>query len=113
MKKPKQNIMYRCEKCLGFTLNKFICEDCEDLMAKEPGLPPADPVDHPSHYNYAGIECIDAIKAALGSDGFKDYMMGNVLKYSWRYKYKNGLEDLKKARWYLDRTIKELEDEGT
>jgi hypothetical protein len=74
------------------------------------GVPASDVVNSPQHYNFAGIECIDAIKAALGPEGFRDYMMGNVLKYSWRYKYKNGLEDLKKAQWYLDRTIKELEE---
>lgn len=75
------------------------------------GVSSSDPVNQPSHYNFAGIECIDAIKAALGPEGFRDYMMGNVLKYSWRYKYKNGVEDLKKARWYLDRTINELDNE--
>lgn len=71
-----------------------------------------DPVNHPSHYNFAGIECIDAIKAALGAEGFRDYMMGNVMKYTWRYKYKNGIEDLKKAQWYLNRTIEELDKES-
>lgn len=66
-------------------------------------------VDHPSHYNQSGIECIEAIKATLG-DRYQDYCKGNVLKYLWRYKYKNGVEDLKKARWYLDSMIKDLED---
>ena len=65
-------------------------------------------VDHPSHYNQSGIECIEAIKATLG-DNYQDYCKGNVLKYLWRYKYKNGVEDLKKARWYLDSMIKDLE----
>ena len=64
-------------------------------------------VDHPSHYNQAGIECIEAIKATLG-DNYQDYCKGNVLKYLWRYKYKNGVEDLKKARWYLDSMIESL-----
>ena len=50
------------------------------------------------------IECIDAIRAALGV-GFKEYLQGNILKYIWRHKYKNGVEDLNKARWYLDRLI--------
>lgn len=71
-----------------------------------------DPVNHPTHYNFAGIECIDAIRAALGPEAFRDYMMGNVMKYSWRYKYKNGVEDLKKAQWYLNRTIEELDKES-
>lgn len=67
-------------------------------------------VEHPSHYNQdSSIECIDAIKASLGKDGFVDYCKGNCMKYLWRYKYKNGVEDLKKAKVYLEWIIKELE----
>ncbi|MEK9918440.1 MAG: DUF3310 domain-containing protein [Pelagibacteraceae bacterium] len=61
-------------------------------------------VDHPPHYNQHGIECIDAIQAALG-DGFKNYLQGNILKYMWRYEYKNKKEDLLKAQWYLNKLI--------
>jgi hypothetical protein len=67
-----------------------------------------DSVNHPPHYNQGGIECIEAIKAALG-DGFAAYLRGNVLKYLWRCEHKGGIEDLKKAAWYLDRAIKEME----
>ena len=63
-----------------------------------------DMVNHPIHYNKAGIETIDAIEAVT-TDGFKYYLQGNILKYIWRYEYKNGVEDLKKARWYLDKLI--------
>jgi hypothetical protein len=70
-----------------------------------------DNVNHPPHYNQGGIECIDAIKAATGS-GFVKYCTGNVIKYLWRYDNKGGLEDLKKAAWYLDRAIKEMEVSG-
>jgi hypothetical protein len=69
-----------------------------------------DNVNHPAHYNQGGIECIEAIKAALG-DGFPDYLRGNVIKYLWRYDLKGGVEDLKKAAWYLDRAIKEMGNE--
>lgn len=60
-----------------------------------------DPVSHPAHYTRAGIECIDVIEAlGLG------YHLGNALKYLWRADHKaNGLEDLRKARWYIDREI--------
>ena len=68
-----------------------------------------DNVNHPSHYNQAGIECIDAIKASLG-DGYQDYCKGNVMKYLWRYKYKNGVEDLKKAQWYLNSMVDSLRE---
>ncbi len=65
----------------------------------------ADPIN-PSHYKQGGIECIEAIKAATG-DGFIGYVWGNVLKYLWRWPKKGGIDDLKKARWYLDRLITE------
>ena len=64
-----------------------------------------DMVNHPPHYNKNGIETIDAIESATG-EGFEYYLQGNILKYLWRYRYKNGTEDLKKAQWYLDKLIK-------
>ena len=63
-----------------------------------------DPVNKPEHYRKGDIECIDAIRSALG-DGFPDYCRGNVMKYLWRYKNKNGIEDLLKAQWYLNAKI--------
>jgi len=63
-----------------------------------------DVVNSPAHYNQAGIECIDAIAAAT-DDGFEHYLQGNIIKYLWRYRYKNGIEDLKKAQWYLNKLI--------
>jgi hypothetical protein len=67
---------------------------------------PSDAIN-PSHYKQGPIECIEAIKAATG-DGFIGYVCGNVLKYLWRWPKKGGVDDLKKARWYLDRLIKEV-----
>ena len=61
-------------------------------------------VNKPPHYNHSGIECIDAIQAATG-DGYEYYLQGNILKYLWRYRYKNGIEDLRKAQWYLNKLI--------
>ena len=66
----------------------------------------SDPIN-PSHYKQGGIECIEAIKAATG-DGFIGYVWGNVIKYLWRWPKKGGVDDLKKARWYLDRLIQEV-----
>ena len=72
--------------------------------------PAADPVEHPAHYNNGGIECIDYLKDNMSWEGYTGYLEGNCKKYlhRWRYKAKP-LEDLKKARWYLDRLISELE----
>jgi hypothetical protein len=69
-----------------------------------------DMVNNPRHYNESGIECIDALQAMLG-DGFEAYLQGNIAKYLWRYKYKNGGEDLQKAKWYLNKLI-EVHDES-
>tara|TARA_R110000765_G_scaffold241137_2_gene343367 strand:+ start:328 stop:558 length:231 start_codon:yes stop_codon:yes gene_type:complete len=69
--------------------------------------PEFDVVQNPEHYNQDyDIECIDAIHASLGL-GFGNYLQGNIIKYIWRHKYKNGVEDLRKAKWYLDRLIEE------
>jgi hypothetical protein len=68
--------------------------------------PKADPVNHPAHYKVGGIETIDFIEAKeLG------YNLGNVVKYVTRADHKgNRLEDLEKARWYLDREIGNLSE---
>jgi hypothetical protein len=67
-----------------------------------------DAVTRPAHYQRGGIETIDYIKASLGA-GASDYMIGNVLKYVSRFKDKDGVRDLKKARQYLDWAIAEME----
>jgi hypothetical protein len=68
----------------------------------------ADNVNSPKHYNQSGIECIDALRAALGPAGFRKYCQGNVLKYVWRHEYKGGIEDLDKAVWYINRLRSEI-----
>ncbi len=68
-----------------------------------------DPVDKPLHYNQGDIECIDAIKASMSTEGYRGYLKGNVQKYTWRYEEKGLVEDLKKARWYLNRLIDSYE----
>lgn len=64
-----------------------------------------DLVNHPSHYADGAIECIDAIEAQLTAEEFQGYLRGNCVKYTWRWRNKGGLQDLKKAQWYLDRLI--------
>ena len=73
-----------------------------------------DVVNNPSHYNKGGIECIEAIEQSMTPSSFKGYLKGNVQKYMWRYESKaKPVEDLKKARWYLNKLIEvqEAEDE--
>lgn len=76
---------------------------------REPVEP--DMVNSPPHYNQGDIECIDAIEAALGVEGFKAYCRGNAIKYLWRAELKHTSqkheisEDWAKANWYINRAI--------
>lgn len=68
-----------------------------------------DLVNQPPHYNQGGIECIDALKAALGAEDFQGYLRGNAMKYLWRAPHKGAFEqDLDKAIWYINRLKKEI-----
>jgi hypothetical protein len=67
-------------------------------------------VDSPAHYNVGSIEAIDAIESSMNFDETVGYLKGSALKYLFRYRYKGrSLEDLKKARWYLNRLIDKWE----
>lgn len=66
-------------------------------------------VEHPGHYTKGSIECIEAIKASMCPADFCGYCKGNVLKYLWRWEDKGGLQDLKKAKVYLNWMIETAE----
>jgi hypothetical protein len=68
---------------------------------------PSKIVTNPDHYNAGKIECITYLRDSLGVEGFMYHCEGTVKKYMHRWRYKNGLEDLEKAQWYLDVLIKE------
>lgn len=71
-----------------------------------------DAVNHPSHYTAGGIECIEALKAATTRlTGIEAVCTANAIKYLWRWKDKNGAEDIRKAIWYCERLLKEIGDE--
>ena len=76
-----------------------------------PSVAEPDPVESPAHYNVGEVQAIDYIQQQLGS-GVKSYLEGSVLKYMHRWRFKNGVEDLRKARWFLDRLIYEEEQGG-
>lgn len=65
----------------------------------------SDGINHPAHYNAGKIECIDAIEAALTPEEYRGFLKGNVLKYTWRERQKEGDKAMGKARWYLDRLL--------
>ena len=91
-----------------------------DIQMKEPGESfnscrarnGLDMVNHPKHYKAKnGMEVIDVIEAFTANlNGYEATHTANVIKYICRWKEKNGLEDLKKAQWYLNRLIKNIEE---
>lgn len=95
--------MYLKKRTIGFTTedeNKNY--ECDDEM-----------VSHPNHYQSDnGLEVIDVLEAFTdGLHGIEATDTGNVLKYMCRWKKKNGLQDLKKAMWYLQHLINHVEKE--
>ena len=93
-------IYYNEEEMKEFlNLNEKEAETKEDL------------VNSPPHYNKGGIECIDAIEAMLTHEEFVGYLRGNSLKYRWRFRYKNGIQDLEKAEWYENKLMEVLKNE--
>ena len=108
---------YRC-RCINWSETRG-CAGCAPIKddkvmsIKIPATSIAhDTVSHPKHYNSSQarcecgrrLECIDVVR-------YLSFNLGNAIKYLWRFEHKNGLEDLKKARWYLDDEIKRREDE--
>ena len=77
----------------------------EEIIGKK------DMVDHPNHYQSAtGLEAIDVIEAFTSDiSGIEAFCTGNAIKYLCRWKKKNGIEDLRKAEWYLNRLIRHIE----
>lgn len=71
-----------------------------------------DPVEKPSHYRQTDWEAIDVIKNSMTVDEYQGYLRGNIMKYTMRYRYKTSpVEDLRKARWYLEELIKDVADD--
>ena len=78
-------------------------QDARNGIASPTPTAEPDMVNHPPHYQSDnGIECIDAIRAALGREGFIAYCRGSAIKYLWRDKV-NNVEDRNKATWYINR----------
>lgn len=85
-------------------------EDLSDLTFDTPSKEP-DMVNSPAHYGNGRIECIEYIEDFLTTEEFIGYLRGNIAKYLHRFRYKNGIEDLKKAEWYLGRLTEVMEDQ--
>ena len=116
---PKQELKPTCpaivvdsskDEVQTVNLSKEDVKELDDMLPYGPTNPtPNDPVNHPSHYQGNGVECIDCIASAVsGLDGFHGFCAGNAIKYIFRFSHKNGIEDLRKAEWYIDRLIKAI-----
>lgn len=105
---------YKCETCKYDDLEhyEYPCRNCllfdkwepkETATANSQG-------DHirPAHYQTGGIEPIDYMKAKMSLEMFEGFLVGNVIKYVSRYRQKDGLKDLEKAQYYLNRLIEEI-----
>ena len=101
-----ENLLDEAAEALGTSLRKKAVDALKEIAGQT--ATPSDNVNHPAHYTQGGIECIEAIKASMTEEEFRGYLKGCQIKYLWRYRLKNGVEDLKKASWYLNRLIVEL-----
>lgn len=72
-----------------------------------------DVVNHPSHYESGQFECIDVMEETQGKEAVMDFCICNAFKYIYRHNRKNGIEDIKKARWYLEKYIELAERNNT
>lgn len=104
-----------CEGCNNFHTagTQFPCRECKRFNDKKTtdhyydgpvDHPAEDPVNHPKHYaDTCSLECIDVMLIAFGKDAVINFCMCNAFKYMWRFRNKNGQEDLQKAKWYLNK----------
>ena len=93
---------------IGVKYNRMFCERVVDVITQSEyrAGQTQDAVNSPNHYTQGKFETIEIIEdAVIGADPFEAVCQANILKYTLRYRFKNGVEDLKKARWYLDRLI--------
>ena len=99
---------FPCDRCRG-TCIPNTAEYNARTDYYQPDAKTVDFVNHPSHYTQGGIECIDAMEAAFGAHELATYCKIAAFKYIWRCDHKNGLEDIKKAVWYLNKYIELME----
>ena len=104
--------MKNCDTCKCFD-TYFDCSQCSDFDEwQQKDVELKSEINHPNHYADRKIETITYIRDNMTKEQFQGYLEGNILKYISRYKKKNGLQDLLKANWYLNKLIQELTDDN-
>lgn len=95
-------------KFIGQRSGKPFLDDIGKFIGEQPMI--KDNVNHPPHYTSGKVECIDALESATNNlNGIEAVCTANAIKYLWRWKDKNGVEDLKKSKWYIDKLIENVE----
>ena len=104
---------YPCSEC-DENLGKFQLRQTPPEQPTKPPMPPVNPpkdeeINHPSRYAGGKFECIEVMADVFGKEAVKDFCLLNAFKYIWRQEKKGGVQDTKKAVWYLNKYI-ELSD---
>lgn len=116
---PELEVNFEDSKCDGVEPEQEEVMTYDDYLYMSGGVEPdvevyfeSDLIDNQIHYTVNGIQPIQIMKANMTKEEFRGFLEGNILKYPLRYKHKNGLEDLKKAKTYLTWLIEDIEERG-
>lgn len=112
---PELEINFEDEQEESMTYDEYLNQSDDVVtkhLEKEAHKTASDLIDNQKHYTNNGIQPIQIMKANMTKEEFRGFLEGNILKYPLRYKHKNGLEDLKKAKTYLTWLIEDIEERG-
>lgn len=116
---PELEVNFDDSKCDGVEPEQEKSMTYDEYLYMSGGVEPdvevyfeSDLIDNQIHYTVNGIQPIQIMKANMTKEEFRGFLEGNILKYPLRYKHKNGLEDLKKAKTYLTWLIEDIEERG-
>lgn len=94
-----------CNSCINNGGKGYNFTPLKDVIPSVNEKPVNDNVNHPSHYETGSFECIDVMLETQGKEVVKNFCLCNAFKYIYRHNNKNGLEDIQKAKWYIDKYI--------
>lgn len=116
---PELEVNFEDSKCDGVEPEQEEVMTYDEYLYMSGGVEPdvevyfeSDLIDNQIHYTVNGIQPIQIMKANMTKEEYRGFLEGNILKYPLRYKHKNGLEDLKKAKTYLTWLIEDIEERG-
>lgn len=116
---PELEVNFDDSKCDGVEPEQEEVMTYDEYLYMSGGVEPdvevyfeSDLIDNQIHYTVNGIQPIQIMKANMTKEEYRGFLEGNILKYPLRYKHKNGLEDLKKAKTYLSWLIEDIEERG-